>query len=89
MTAKKMTSKCLTEAEFDELAAPYEGDSVEVTTNGQVMAGSHLEAVGKRRVTVVYEASDTQRVADIARKRGITPSEVYREALTEYFVVHL
>ena len=40
--------------------------------------------MGKRRVTVIYDAADTQRVAAIARRRGVKPSEVYRDALAHY-----
>jgi len=39
-------------------------------------------------VTVVYDASDTQKVAGIARSRGVTPSEVYRDALDYYLATH-
>lgn len=51
---------------------------------GKVFSGSHLDAVGTRRVTVVYDAKDTQRVAMIARSKGVKPSSVYRDALDYY-----
>ena len=35
-------------------------------------------------MTVVYDAKDTQKVAGIARMRGVRPSEVYRGALEYY-----
>ena len=51
---------------------------------GEVFTGSHLDGVGKRRVAVIYDARDAQRVAAIARSRGVKPSEVYRDALEYY-----
>ena len=73
----------LTDADLDAMAAPYESGDYE-SSEGTVYSGSHLDAVGKRRVTVVYDARDTQRVAAIARARGVKPSEVYRDALDYY-----
>lgn len=35
-------------------------------------------------MTVVYDAKDTQKVAEIARSRGVKPSEIYRDALDYY-----
>lgn len=35
-------------------------------------------------MTVVYDAKDTQKVAGIARSRGVKPSEIYRDALDYY-----
>lgn len=73
----------LTDADLDTMAAPYErGDYP--SGGGEVFTGSHLDAVGKRRVTVIYDARDTQRVAAIARSRGVKTSEVYRDALAYY-----
>lgn len=43
-----------------------------------------MDAVGKKRVTVVFDASTTQQVVGIARERGIEPSQVYRGALVFY-----
>lgn len=65
------------------MAAPYESGDYP-SGGGEVFTGSHIDAVGKRRVTVIYDARDAQRVAAIARSRGIKPSEVYREALDYY-----
>jgi hypothetical protein len=73
----------LTDTDLDAMAAPYE-DGEYVTSEGEVFTGSHLDAVGKRRVTVIYDASATQRVAAIARSRGVKTSEVYRDALDFY-----
>lgn len=73
----------LTDEALDSMAEPYESGDYP-SEEGQVFTGSHLDAVGKRRVTVIYDASDTQRVAAIARRRGVKPSEVYRDALDYY-----
>ena len=73
----------LTDADIDAMAAPYESGDY-TSGGGEVFTGSHLDVVGKRRVTVIYDARDTQRVAAIARSRGVKTSEVYREALAYY-----
>lgn len=78
-----MTKHGLTDALLDEMAAPYErGDYA--SEQGEVFAGSHIDGVGKKRVTVVYSAADTQRVANIARAQGVNASQIYRDALTSY-----
>lgn len=73
----------LTDDALDAMAAPYE-DGVYSSEEGPVYTGSHLDVVGKRRVTVIYDARDTQRVASIARRKGVRPSDVYRGALEYY-----
>lgn len=77
----------LTDADLDRMAEPFERGDYPIE-NGVVHSGSHLDAVGKRRVTVIYNAADTQSVARIARQRGVKPSEVYREALASYLAAH-
>ena len=78
-----MRKHSLTDADIDAMAAPYESGDYS-SGGGEVFTGSHLDVVGKRRVTVIYDARDTQRVAAIARSRGVKTSEVYREALDYY-----
>ena len=79
-----MAKHGITDADLDRMAAPYEDGSFEPEPDGKVFSGSHLDAVGTRRVTVVYDAKDTQRVAMIARSKGVKPSSVYRDALDYY-----
>lgn len=79
-----MRKRGITDADLDRMAAPYEEGSFEPEPGGRVFSGSHLDAVGKRRVTVVYDAADTQKVARIARSKGVKPSVVYRDALDYY-----
>ena len=74
----------ITNDDLDKIAQPYEDATFEPETGGKVLSGSHLDAVGKRRVTVVYDASDTQKVASIASSRGVKPSVISRDALTSY-----
>ncbi len=74
----------ISNADLDKIAQPYEDASFTPENEGQVFSGSHLDAVGKRRVTVVYDACDTQKVASIANSRGVKPSVIYRDALTSY-----
>lgn len=73
----------LSDKDLDAMAAPYERGDYS-SGEGEVFDGSHVDAVGKRRVTVVYEARDTQKVASIAHARGVKPSQVYRDALEYY-----
>lgn len=78
-----MAKHGLTDADLDAMAAPYErGDFA--PEKGKVFTGSHVDAVGKRRVSVIFNASDTQKVASIAKRKGVTPSEIYRQALAQY-----
>ncbi len=81
-----MAKHGITDADLDRMAAPYEDGSFEPEPNGngKVFSGSHLDAVGTRRVTVVYDAKVTQKVAMIARSKGVKPSAVYRDALDYY-----
>ena len=78
-----MKKHSLTDEALDALAAPYENGDY-AAESGAVFNGSHLDTVGKRRVTVVYDARATQQVAAIARNRGVKPSEIYRDALDYY-----
>lgn len=78
-----MSKHDLTDEAVDAIAAPYESGDYPAE-EGKVYSGSHLDTVGKRRVTVVYDARDTQRVAAIARSRGTSPSAIYRAALDHY-----
>ena len=73
----------LTDDKLDAMAEPYESGDYPAE-EGKVYSGSHLDAVGKRRVTVIYDAKDTQRVAAIARSKGTSPSAIYRAALDHY-----
>lgn len=41
------------------MAAPYEDGSIEPELDGKVFSGSHLDAVGTRRVTAVNDGKDT------------------------------
>lgn len=66
----------ITDADLDRMAAPYEDGGFEPEPGGKVLSGSHLDAAGARRVTVVYDANDTQRVSLIARSGGVKPPAV-------------
>ncbi len=73
----------LTDNEPDAMAAPYESGDYP-SGGGEVFTGSHLVEVGKKRVTVIYDARDAQRVEAIVRSKGIKTSDVYRDALDYY-----
>ncbi len=78
-----MAKRQLTDKDLEEMAAPYErGDFAD--DDGTVYKGSHLNAVGTKRVTVVYPSEATQQVASLARERGVKPSDIYRDALKHY-----
>ncbi len=81
--AEYMKKHNLTDENLDTVAKPYESGDYQ-SEDGTVHTGSHLDAVGKRRITVIYDARDTQRVAAIAKSRGVKTSEVYRDALNYY-----
>lgn len=81
--AEYMKKHNLTDEDLDAAAKPYESGDYQSEV-GTVHTGSHLDAVGKRRITVIYDARDTQRVAAIAKSRGVKTSEVYRDALNYY-----
>lgn len=73
----------LTDDMLDEMAKPYErGDYLH--EDGAVFSGSHLDVVGKKRVTVVYSCDKVQRAKQLSQKKGVNPSEIYRAALDEY-----
>lgn len=56
--AEYMKKHGLTDEALDEMATPYErGDFDE--GEGADYVGSHVDAVGKKRVTVIYDASAT------------------------------
>lgn len=84
-----MNKHGISDADLDRMAGPYEDASFEAEPMGKVYSGSHLDAVGKRRITVIYDAKDTQRVAGIARSRGVKPSEIYRDALDYYLAAQV
>ena len=68
---------------LNAMTAPYENGDYQ-SRKGEVFTGPHLDAVDMRRVTVIYDARDAQRVEAIAHSRGIKASEVYRETLSYY-----
>ena len=73
----------ISDADLDKISAPYERGDWSGTVD-EAQRGSHLDAVGKKRITVVYDARDALAAKNIARDRGVTPSEIYREALKSY-----
>ncbi len=76
-----MRAQGLTDEMLDQMAAPYERGGDFELSNGKVHVGSHIDAVGKKRVTVVYPAADTRRVAALARAQGVRrPSDIFRRA---------
>lgn len=57
-----MAKHGITDADLERMAAPYEDGSIELEPDGKVFSGSHLDAVGTRRVTVVNDEKNTLRV---------------------------
>lgn len=49
----------ITDADLERMASPYEDGSFEPEPDGKVFNGSHLDADGTRRVTVVYDEKNT------------------------------
>lgn len=84
MDAKQLEAKYGLSSEFIERsAAQYESGNYPHCGN-PIHTGSHLDAVGKKRVTVVYSAEDVQRVQSIAKSRGVKVSDVYRDAMRQF-----
>ena len=73
----------VTPEQLDEMAKPYEEGTFE-PEGGEIFIGSHLDRVGKKRVTVIYDATDTQQVNKLAKKQGVKPSYIYRNALKSF-----
>ncbi len=73
----------LTQEQIDKMAKPYEKGTYK-HENGTVFNGSHINQVGKKRVTVVFDAQDTQQVNKLAEIQGVKPSNIYREAVRFY-----
>lgn len=73
----------LTDDMLDALAAPYESGYFP-HEDGAVHVGSHHDAVGSKRVTVIYPAEDAKGMERIARSRGCKSSEVYRQAVRQF-----
>ena len=78
-----MRTHGITDADLDAMAEPYESGDYP-SEGGEIHIGSHLEAAGKQRVTVIYDVQDTQKVAALAQSRGVKPAEIYRDALEYY-----
>ena len=78
-----MKKRGWTDEDLDKMAEPYEKGDYKLSV-GDVCHGSHLDAVGKKRVTVVYSAQVAQKVKGLAQNKGVNPSDIYREALEYY-----
>ena len=54
-----MAKHDITDADPERMATPFENGGFELEPDGKVFSGSHLDAVGTRRVTVVHDEKDT------------------------------
>ena len=54
-----MVEHGIMDADLERMAAPYEDGSFEPEPEGKAFSGSHLDAVGTRRATVVNDEKDT------------------------------
>lgn len=50
-----MAKHDITDADLERMAAPYEDGGFEPEPDGKVFDGSHLDAIGTRRVTVIHD----------------------------------
>lgn len=73
----------LTDDDLDRMAEPYERGDFPLE-DGVIHEGSHLDAVDKEQVTILFDASVTQRVKTLAHRRGVDQDEIYRAALDFY-----
>lgn len=53
-----MAKHDITDVDLERMAAPYEDGGFETEPDGKVFNGSHLDAVGTRRVTVIHDEKD-------------------------------
>ena len=65
-----MAKHGITDADLDRMAAPFEDGDFEPEPGGKVLSGSHLDAVGKRRVTVVYDETNLSGIDATSRGRS-------------------
>ena len=54
-----MATHDITDADLERMATPFENCGFELEPDGRVFSGSHLDAVGTRRVTVIHDEKDT------------------------------
>ncbi len=54
-----MAKHGIRDADLDRMAAPYENGGSEPEPDGKVFSGTHPDAVGTRRVTVIHDEKDT------------------------------
>lgn len=73
----------LTDESLDREAEQYERGDFEAGV-GPVYVGSHYDAVGTKRVSVIYPAEDARKVESLAKARGCNSSDIYRQALAQY-----
>lgn len=73
----------LTPEQIEKMAKPYE-EGTYTHEEGSLFIGSHLDAVEKKRISVVFDAKDTQQVNKLAEIQGVTPSVIYRQAVRFY-----
>lgn len=73
----------LSDADLEQRAQEYETETWSLG-HERIYAGSHYDAVGRKRVTVIYPAEDVQKVSSIANAQGVKASDIYRKALSDY-----
>lgn len=54
-----MAKRGITDADLERMAAPFENGGFELEPDEKVFSGSHLDAVGTRRVTVIHDEKVT------------------------------
>lgn len=69
---------------IEKQAQMYENEEQSINEDAVVYAGAHVDAVGSKRVTVIYKAKDTLKVDQLAKARGCKSSDIYRQALAQY-----
>jgi len=73
----------LSDADLEQRAQEYETENWSLG-HDRIYSGSHYDAVGRKRVTVIYPAEDVQKVSSIANAQGVKASDIYRKALSDY-----
>lgn len=78
-----MKKNNISDRDLDISAMKYENASYKREKN-QVFNGSHLNAVGSKKVSIVFDVATTQQISKIAKEKGVNNSTIYREAVAKY-----
>ena len=84
MDIKELMNKYdITDEDLDKSAQEFENETYEHEDN-KVYDGCHLDVLGKKRITVLYDAHVANKVSLVAKAQGVKSSDIYRKAVNTY-----